>query len=239
MTKNIVLLLFISFHINSVAQNIEKTLISDFKQGNVIVPNSFKECTGDKIIGNCVAIALIKTALAEFKSVEKVFRKMEKIGNITYITFYDGDTATVTLDNIRLVKDNAGILSSSDSLYYNDAVFLYACMCKKYMNYYASKHKNAKCFDSFVKCIYRINSGYTTKIAHHLLGLSWDTIPIQNIHKYSALVIYSNNHTVYCANGEQDLFGEAVFIKNGKMYNSTAKRYRKKIKGAFRLKTKY
>ena len=47
-------------------------LINDFFQSNVTMDTVFEQCTNDLNQGNCAAVAVIKAALAEFSTIDRI-----------------------------------------------------------------------------------------------------------------------------------------------------------------------
>lgn len=212
------------------AQNdsLGEELIGDFYQGLVKVEPDTKKCLNDYKLGNCVAIALIKCALAQFGSIENIFEDYEVIENGYAATFSDGQNVSLYDSEIQIVKEISGIRHKVSPKYYQSALILYGLICKKI---FIEKQESSRCINSFKNAVEYINAGYPTKIAPQLLGLTGEA-PKNKIQSYKAVVIWSRAHAAFASNGIQDIAGKRFFITSGKMRNMRGKG---KIRGAFIL----
>lgn len=212
----------------------ETDLISDFKQTVVTVSPQFQKCSDDKKLGNCVAIAVIKCALGQFKSIENVYDKFELVNGVYKLTFVDGLNVEVLQEEVDIVKQLSGIKPVGDSKFYEDALVIYASMCKRILlnctDY--TTDKECRCVISFTNAVEMLNSGFTTDEGNTLLGMQKEYIDIDGVTSESNAVIWCSAHAAYSSGGHQDLLGDRIPIVNGKMRNLA--RY-SKIKGAYKL----
>lgn len=185
----------------------EKEIISDFKQGTVIISNETKNCLQDYKNGNCVTIALIKAALVEFGSIENIFETYKTLDNETTVSFKSSLSITVNQEEIKLVEQISGIIPKENSIYYKSATKLFAIIAKRIL--YFNEQYSSSCIKSFKNAVEYLNSGYSTKSAHELLELKKVPIKIKHIKKKKSAIIYSNAHASYSSYGDQDIFGKS------------------------------
>jgi hypothetical protein len=209
-------------------------LITDFKQTKVVVSESFQKCSNDKKLGNCVAIAVIKCALGQFGSIEKVYKSFRKNDNGSFdIEFYDGFKISVTPEEINIARNISGIKANDSAAFFDDAIIIYASMSKRI--YEKRNEFSKKCIQSFTNAVEYLNSGFPTKNGNNLLGLDKTDLSVEESKVEPNAVIWCSAHAAYVSSGTQDLLGEAIQLKGNKMRNLA--RYRK-IKGGYKLKVK-
>lgn len=239
--KRIIFSTFLSliFITSFAQQNPNETMNSQFYQGLVKVSDSFQDCSNDHNLGNCVTIALIKAALAEFRTPDNIFKSISTKDNESEIVFLDGDRVTVNQADLQTVEELAGIRHITDAVFYDQALLLYASICKKVLlhkdeyNKLMSTRRNQKtCISSFENAVEYINSGYSTSDAYELLALKKLPVKIEDLSNTNAAIIWSHYHAVFCTNGLQDYFGTLKEVKNGVMRNARGK---SSIKGAYKL----
>ncbi|WP_298517498.1 hypothetical protein [uncultured Kordia sp.] len=189
----------------------EKKIITDFYQTVVTIRPETKACLDDYKNGNCVTIALIKAALAQFGSIEDIFNKYEEDFESIQVTFRDGYVLTTTVNDFEIVRHISGIEKIKDSQYYETAIKLFAIIAKRI--HLQKENYSEKCIHSFKHAVEYLNSGYPTGIAHKLLALDKKKIKIRKIKKYKSVIIRSGAHASYCSYGLQDIMGKAVKIK--------------------------
>lgn len=224
------MLILSMFAVAANAQNVNRVMISNFFQTEVKVSNAFQNCTGDRNLGNCVAIAVIKCALGQFETKENVFTRIVPDGNGNYnIQFADSLRLTLLAKEIQTVKDSSGIQRVPDSRYYEDAVILYASMCKRIL--LANGHYST-CIKNFSNAMEYLNSGYSATFGAELLGLKKKPVPIDNLLLEEDALIWCSAHAAYVSCGVQDLMGREVLLKKRKMRNVA--RY-SRIREAFKL----
>ncbi len=232
MKKLISLLLIITAcYSSSFAQpgSMNQALITDFSQGLVKVSKEFQKCSGDHNLGNCATIALIKAALATFKTIDNVYSEFTRgEGGSYHMVFADGVIVDVSAAEVTMAKDLSGIKNTGGK-YYEDAIIMYASICKRIL----VQKEDPGCVHNFKNAVEDINSGHSTSSVHELLGLKRKDIPVSSLATCPGAVIWCSAHAAYCSMGMQDLLGEKVPIKNGKKMRNLA-RY-SKIKGAYIL----
>ncbi len=184
-------------------------IITNFSQGFVEVSDSFQECNKDHELGNCAAIALIKCALIAFESKENIFNMYETKDDVISCTFHDEVQASVFAYEVDSVKKLSGIKGDPNNQDYNDAMIIYALICKRVL-----EHKNdICCIKNFVNAVEYVNSGYATADVHELLGLKKVPIDLDKLKDYKACIIWSNAHAAYCSFGQQDILGEKYKVR--------------------------
>lgn len=192
-------------------------MIKDFSQGTVIVSDKVRNCRGNEVIGNCSVIALVKTALVQFQSMEAIFKKFEIKDSVVYAKFRDGVSVQLTKEEIDLTIGLAGLKVISNSEYDHTAIVLYALICKRV---YSLKRKfSKKCIHSFQDAIEYINCGYDTSEVYKLLTLKKKDINPEKLEKYKAVVVWNNVHASYCTYGIQDILGQEYKIKHSWIKN--------------------
>ncbi|WP_397363299.1 hypothetical protein [Olleya sp. R77988] len=189
----------------------EKTIIEDFYQGNVIIREEIKECLDDYKNGNCVTIALIKSAIVQFGSIDAIFKSFDETNNKTTVVFKDSFEASVNLDEINIVKNISGIIPHDNSIYYETAIKLFSIIAKRI--YLTKENFSSECITDFKSAVEYLNAGYSTKKAYKLLALQKKEIKKKNIKKFKSAIIYSGAHASYCSYGYQDIFGKTYKIK--------------------------
>lgn len=207
-----------------------EALITDFYQGKVIVSEGFQNCVNDHVLGNCVAVALIKTALGEFGTVSGIYKNYSEQNDLINIEFADGIKAEINKQEIEIVQRLSGITKADDSKFYDAAIIIYASICKRVLvqkNIYS-----AACIRDFTSAVEYINSGFPTKDAHTLLGLKKVPLPVSDLQTTQAAIVWCSAHAAYCSYAKQDLLGSKIFLKKNKMMN--LKRY-SRISDAYRL----
>lgn len=234
--NKLLLLLFFLANTNSLwSQSLNTELIEDFYQGKVIVSNSFQSCDKDKVAGNCAAIAIIKASLAEFKTLENIFKKYKIRGDSTFITLQNNRSLIITNDEIKQVEKLAGIRKKENSLYYGNAIILYTIMCKQLLLFKPSVH--GACINNFTNAVEYLNNGYSSKNAYKLLGFTTKNIvqiPVDQLSKIPSAIIWSSSHAAFATYGKQDFLGKPVDINNNMMRN--IKGFRQISEGAYYLK---
>jgi len=187
-------------------------IISDFYQGSVVVSKETQKCLKDNVLGNCVTIALIKSALVEFGSIEKIFTSYAESKGTISCTFFDGLKLTVSKSEIKTVEKICGIKFKRKAKYYASAVKLYSIIAKRVL--LRKDNYSKKCIHNFKNAVEYLNSGFPTKKAPELLALSKKKIKRKKIKKYKSVIIWSSAHAAYCSYGGQDVAGKRKKIKN-------------------------
>lgn len=235
MNKLLLLLLLLTCTNTTWSQSLTGELIEDFYQGKVVVSDSFQSCDKDKKAGNCAAIAIIKASLAEFKTVENIFKQYKSRGDSTFVTFQDNKSIIITRDEIKLVEKLAGIKRNENSLYYKSAVILYTIMCKKLQVFKPTVR--GECINSFTNAVEYLNNGYSSKNVYKLLGFTSKNIvhiPVDQLFKVPSAIIWSKSHAAYLTYGKQDFLGKPFAINNNMMI--TSKGFLPISEGAYFLK---
>lgn len=228
--KIVVVFPFFIFSNVSFAQN--SNLVTDFKQTQVVVSKEFQKCSKDRILGNCVAIALIKCALGQFGSLENIYKEFSKSDDGTFsITFNDNVKVQLSGNDIQLVKELSGIEPEVEGKYYESAIILYASICKRIL-VAKQEYDSRSCIQNYKNAVELLNSGFPTKTAYKLLGFQKENIAIPELNKNENAIIWCSAHAAYASEGTQDLLGKAIPLKNKKMRNLA--RY-SRIKGAYKL----
>ncbi|MRX41324.1 hypothetical protein GJU43_18710 [Flavobacterium sp. LC2016-23] len=229
MKKLITTILFFGSSIFVFAQS--SKLVTDFKQTTVIVSDQFADCNHDHKLGNCVSIAVIKCALGQFGAIENVFKSFIKNDDGSFnVEFFDGIKVKVTTSEIDIVKQISGITPNANSKYFEDAIIIYACMCKRI---YEEAQSEKKCILTFTNAVESLNSGYPTIDGSKLLGMDRTDLTLEQIKTEPNAVIWCSAHAAYISSGTQDLLGNPMPLRNNKMRNLA--RY-SKIKGGYKLK---
>jgi len=211
---------------------INNLLITDFHQGKVTTTDEFGKCIEDNVPGNCVAIALIKAALAEFKTVANIYKSYTVQNGIISIEFADGFKVTINQEEIDIVKNLAGIQHAANSVYYDSAVIIYASICKRVLLDNNIFIKKRSCIKNFANAVEYINWGYPTVNAYGLLGLKQQFLDIRKLSAEPNAIIWCTAHAAYCTYGNQDLLGQPIVLHNKRMRN--LKRFDRKNK-AYKL----
>lgn len=199
------------FCLNSFPQT-NALLIEDFRQGEVIVSESFRKCSNTVRTGNCASIALIKASLSAFGTLENIFKKIE-VKDSVMVTFNDGMLLSVSSSEIDIAKKLSGIVTKSDtSALYRSAIIIYALMAKRVLI-----TERSSCISNFTNAIESLNSGYHTKDIYLLLGLKKTNIDLEKVAEQRSVVIWCNTHASYASLGKQDFFGHEVDLKGKKM----------------------
>ncbi|NVK64250.1 MAG: hypothetical protein HWE22_06665 [Flavobacteriales bacterium] len=185
----------------------EKEIIGDFFQGTVIIREETKACLDDYKNGNCVTIALIKTALVQFGSIDKIFASYVKKDGITEVLFKDGTKARISEEEKNVVRNISGIKHIDDAVYYETAIELFALIAMRV--YELKSTYSEKCIHSFQHAVEFLNSGYPTEKSPELLGLARKPIKVKRLNNYKSAIIYSSAHTAYCCYGYQDQAGKS------------------------------
>lgn len=184
----------------------EKEIIGDFFQGVVTIQKETKACLDDYKNGNCVTIALIKAALVQYGSIEKIFDAYANQDGITEVQFKDGTKARISEEEKSVVRSISGIKHIDDAVYYETAIELFALIA---MRVYELKSKySEKCIHSFQNAVEFLNSGYSTEKSPELLGLARKPIKVKYLKNYKSSIIYSSAHAAYCSYGYQDQAGK-------------------------------
>ncbi len=189
----------------------EQKIITDFYQTIVTIRPETKACLDDYKNGNCVTIALIKAALAQFHNVAGIFNYYEEDFEQIQATFRDEYKVSINVEELEIVRRISGIKKNEDSHYYEAAIKLYTIIAKRV--YLQKENYSEKCILSFKHAVEYLNSGYPTEIAHELLALGKRKIKIRKIKNYKSVIIRSGAHASYCSYGVQDIMGKAVNIK--------------------------
>lgn len=202
------------------AQQVPRTdLITGFYQTNVPFDARLAKCFGDDVWGNCVAIAMIKAAAAEFGSYRAIYQDWKEDNNATALTFNDGLKLTLSAEELKIARRLCGFGIRPDFRDSNDVLVVYASMCKRIFlkkDNYSSGH----CIQSFSDAVHFLNSGYSTKYAGDLLGLKMMRIKSSKLKNTSATIIHTGAHTAFCTYGIQDDQGTAHLIKRPFMRNA-------------------
>lgn len=209
---------------------LNEVLITDFYQGKVKVTPGFQRCVNDNELGNCVTVALIKTALAEFKTIESIYKSYTEKNGLIDIEFADGVKITIDRQEIEIVKQLSGIKKIIDSKYYESAMIIYTSICKRVLlqkNIYSGA-----CIQNFTNAVEYINCGFPTKSAHTLLGLRQVFLKARELETTPAAIIWCSAHAAYCSFGKQDLLGTVFLLDKRKMRNLVRK---DRISNAYKL----
>lgn len=207
-------------------------MIKDFSQGTVIVSDKVQDCRGNDVVGNCAVIALIKAALVNFQTTDKIFKKFEIKEDVIYCKFRDGTTVQLTKEEIDLTISLAGLNVISNSEYDHTAIVLYGLICKRVFR--LKRKYSKKCIHSFQDAIEFVNCGYNTEEVYQLLALKKNKVSVEKLEKYPAVVIWNKVHASYCSYGIQDILGEEHKVKHGWMRNPLGAGG--SIQGAYTLK---
>ena len=205
-------------------QELSKHLVTDFGQTVVSVSSSFEKCSGDKNQGNCATIALVKASLAQFKTLNNIFKEFKQAGDSFYFKFNDNIQASISTYDIDTVKKYSGIVKISNSVYYDSAMIIYAAICKRVLVAKQLLHKergynNPNCILTFRDAVDYISSGYPTATVNELLGFKMEILSIADIPSESALIINDAAHAAYCSNGVQDILGKVFNVTDNRMEN--------------------
>jgi hypothetical protein len=220
MKKNTVILsVLITLASYTQAQEPNERLIKDFYQGNVEVNNTLNACIKDNEWGNCVAIAVIKAALGKFKTINNIYKEYDTKNNMVYITFNDGVQISLSKEELDIVNTLAKFEKSENSVYYNDAIIIYASMCKRALVRKNVYNQTGHCIANFTDAVSFINSGYSTPSCGELLGLKLVSIRKSKIKTTEAVIINTSAHTAFCSYGTQDNVGRTYVIKLNHMKN--------------------
>ncbi len=188
-------------------------IISDFYQGTVKLPKESAICMQDDTHGNCASIALIKAALIQFGSLEAIFKQYKKEGGTITVTLRDDLELSIDENEIAITEDQAKFKNKEDSLFLDDAIILYAIMCKRIL-VKKTEYKHHECIKNFTNAVEYLNSGYKTENVYDILGFEKESIRRRHIKNKKSVVIWTNAHASYCTFGKQDLFGKTRSIKN-------------------------
>lgn len=209
-------------------------MITDFFQTIVEKDEQMAKCLDDEVWGNCVVIALIKTALVEFGSVNNVYSSYRNTGDEIFITFNDGLQVTLTKEELKEAEQSAKFGREAGSKYFNDAIIVYASICKRVQVHKTGViEKYKKCVNTFRDGILFINSGFPTDNCGVLLGLKLVERKAGEQSSLNAAIIRTAAHTAYCSEGVQDINGNRHVIVNNKMKNPRGPS--KRIKKVFTL----
>ncbi len=192
-------------------------MITDFSQGTVVVSDKVQNCRGNEVVGNCAVIALIKTALVEFQSLEKIFKTFEIVDGVVFAKFSDGTSVQLTKEEIDLTIRLAGLNVVPNPEYDHTAIVLYALICKRVFR--LKRKYSRKCIHNFQDAIEFINCGYDTGEVYKLLALKKKEVKPEHLEKYKAVVIWNKVHASYCTYGVQDILGAEYKIRHSWMMN--------------------
>ena len=217
----IIFLLFIFISNDLVAQSpLSDRLIGDFYQTIVAPDKKMKKCIHDNKWGNCVAIALIKAAIAEFKTIENIYKSYRLTDDKIIIIFNDGLEIEVTANEIESARKFSAFGRGNNSVYYDSAIIVYASICKRILVYKKiQKEENKKCINNFEDAMYFINSGYSTEISASLLGLHFVSKNLNDLGSLESAIIRTSAHTAFCTQGVQDISGNRFIVHDGLMKN--------------------
>ncbi|QDW25510.1 hypothetical protein FFJ24_012060 [Pedobacter sp. KBS0701] len=90
------------------AQQPRTNLIEAFYQYRVELDQKTAECLKDRNWDNCVTIATIKAAIAEFGSVRNVYKIMQDTVGGQKLTFSDGFSLTISQAELDTAKAKCG-----------------------------------------------------------------------------------------------------------------------------------
>ena len=220
----IFLLLLASVLKSAAQEDLAKHLITDFGQTSVTVSDNFERCSNDHNQGNCATIALVKAAVAQFKTLKNIFKEFKQNGDSFYLKFNDDIEATISKQEIDIVKQYSGIANISNSVYYDSSMIVYTAICKRVLVAKNTLHRsrgynNPDCIVSFRDAVDYISSGYPTATVCELLGLKFKVLGVADIVSESALIINDSAHAAYCSNGIQDILGKEFSITENRMKN--------------------
>jgi hypothetical protein len=223
-------------------------LITDFFQGNVKVDSAFAACTADDKHGNCAAIAVIKAALADFGSIDRIFTVFRRESDSVRCTFRDGTVIVIGEGQRTIVRNTADLRAGTPATFHEDAITLYALICKRMWvrrSAFTPSKKFSKCVHSYRDAVMYLNSGYPTIHAYRLLAL--DNVAITDYSTLATLpsaIVYSSVHAGFVTMGQQDRFGESFPIqqrrahrgrRTGPWMMGTANGNQRKIEAAYHL----
>lgn len=195
------------------AQQPRTDLIGAFYQHRVELDPKTAECLKDSNWGNCVTIATIKAAIAEFGSVRNVYKSMQDTVGGQQLTFSDGFSLTVSQAELDTAKAKCGFKRDMAYKDYDSIVTLYASICKRAWLKKAD-YPSKSCLNSFTNAVDFINSGYTTSSAGELLGLKLTKINPSQVKHLRSVIINSGAHTAFATMGIQDDQGVQYKIKS-------------------------
>lgn len=225
MKKILFLLALFTSTLSAMAQNeLSKHLVTDFGQTFVTVSPSFEKCSGDGNKGNCATIALVKASIAQFKTLNNIFKEFKSVGDSLYFKFNDNIEASISRQDIDTVIKYSGIVDLSNSIYFDSAMIVYTAICKrvfvtKQLLLRGSGYNNPDCIITFRDAVDYISSGYPTATVNELLGFKMDILSISNIPSEPALIINDAAHAAFCSNGIQDISGRKFLVTGNRMEN--------------------
>jgi hypothetical protein len=198
MKKTPLIILFVLCSIAAQAQlsRGDTLLFNSFKQDEVKVPAA----SG----GNCVSIALIKTAIGTF-GLGKVFGlKTDSVKQIYQVTLRNGKVLQLSFDEVASATQKAHfflkIKTAESVAVYNYANLCFAVMCKKLQ-------ADTNITLTYEQAVDRLNEGYVTLNIPELLGIKITRImdlSLENLKAYRNLVVWYEAHTVYYSLGYYD-----------------------------------
>lgn len=211
------------------AQEISKQLVTAFGQSAVHISTVFESCTGDSKQGNCAAIALIKAAMGQYKTLNQIYSSFIIRGNTFDIKFNDGVEVTVSNSDVDTAKKYSGILKLDNAAYYDSAMIIFASICQRVIvnkpffkdRYLKDKvgYNNTDCIKTFNDAVDYVDSGYPTVNVGDFLGLSLEPVSKSDLQTQPSLIINDRAHAAYCSYGIQDINGKSYKIKRGRMEN--------------------
>lgn len=207
------LIVLLMFNAVNAQKNID--IIRGFYQGLVVVSDDFQKCSKDNNLGNCATIALIKCALIEFETKENIFKSYKKENDVISCVFNDDVEVSINFSDIEIVKKLSGIKYDNSSSQYEDAIIVYALICKRVLN----NNNGTVCIKDFTNAVEYINSGYSTDGVHNLLGLKKKYVRIRDLVSYKSAIIWTGAHASYCTYGIQDILGNQHKVRFGTMKN--------------------
>ncbi|MFK7784866.1 MAG: hypothetical protein AB8B56_07115 [Crocinitomicaceae bacterium] len=214
----------------------ENDIIGDFYQGLVKIREETKKCLDDYKNGNCVTIALIKAALVQFGSIDKIFSEYSVGNEEVTVKFMDGITVSISNEEKGVVRDISGVKKKDNSEFYETGIELFAIIAKRV--FLLKADFSEKCIHTFRDAVEYLNSGYPTKNAPKLLALDKQHVRKKSLNQYKSVIIYSSAHAAYCSYGNQDVAGRSNKVKRllGVSWMKNLRGVGGKVKGAFILK---